>query len=549
MVAAADIDPFVMADVGFTFARSFGDGTWLQVMDSFRAARRDRQLRDGRSTAGTLLTTGLVPVGRADGWARQQPASTLAVAERVARLTAGLRDRSRTLDTVRVRLAFDAPACWPYHRLAIHDDQATRPFDAAILELDPAGTIVSVPDDTTWNVTLYESGMVDGDLGRQRAHPAGTFTTSGQDLELHATFTCGDTPSATLTAIPAADRLPAPTALRLGGWAEGYDREKHRRRELPFTVAAQDGRFIALDWDPDTGWTELTSRDGRRWASRSIPATDGLPEPTEGLDARLWSVGDGLVLTAVVSSATGTLELWTWTRVGTADWVAGTPVPVAADLAVRTVAEHGGLRLLGLGSDGSGSITSLLRSADDGAWEPVAGPVGDLVALTGTADGFAGVVADAGGALVSSADGLAWATAGRLPEGPLGSPALTVVDGRLFLAATDAAAVETIGWQQAGDGTWGPVLRTLGTLLDHGLAASGSTVAVLTRVGDEYGFGAGAVSTDGGQTWDRGEAVDTVADVCPLSVAIAGTTAVAGIGMCDPSSVATRWHEPPRARR
>ena len=93
------------------------------------------------------------------------------------------------------------------------------------------------------------------------------------------------------------------------------------------------------------------------------------------------------------------------------------------------------------------------------------------------------------------------------------------------------------------------MLRTLGTLLDHGLAASGSTVAVLTRVGDEYGFGAGAVSTDGGQTWDRGEAVDTVADVCRLSVAVAGTTAVAGTGTCEPTLVATRWHEPPRARR
>ena len=88
-------------------------------------------------------------MGRAEGWPRQQPASTLAVAERVNRLTADLRDRSRALDTVRVRLAFDAPAGWPYHGLAIHDGQATRPFVAAILEHDPAGTIVLVPHDTT----------------------------------------------------------------------------------------------------------------------------------------------------------------------------------------------------------------------------------------------------------------------------------------------------------------------------------------------------------------------------------------------------------------
>ena len=274
-------------------------------MDSFSADGRD-EFRDDRSKAGTMLTTGLAPVGtrrgvgtsasRVDRDGRRAGSSGSPQAARSGR---GRSTRCACASRS-TRPAAGRTTGWPSTTTRRRDPSTPRSWSST----RPVRSSASL-DDSSWNVTLYESGMLDGEQDGNVRIPAGTFATSGQDLELHATFSCGDTPSATLTATPAAEPLPAPLAVRHGGWTEGYDREKRRRRAQPFTVAAHDGHFVALDWDPDTGWTELTSRDGRRWSSWSIPATDGLPKPTEGLDARLWSVGEGLMLTAVVPSATG----------------------------------------------------------------------------------------------------------------------------------------------------------------------------------------------------------------------------------------------------
>ena len=562
IAAAAPIDPYVQADIGFTLVRTFGDGTWLQVMKHFQT-RPSRAVRPGRPLSGRISTMGLVPVRTADAWTEQQDGSTIDLARMVARSTWGLPDPSRPLRTVRVRLAVDAPGCWPYLRLAIHDDQAARPFDADLLGLDPAGTVVDVPDGLPWTVSLWQGGIFDGNETGGISVQAGDFTTAGEDLEVTAHYVCGEgagSYSGSLTVAPAIEPLPSPTVLRQIEWTPALDGPRHGQRMLPFTVTSTPRGFVALGWDPDDGWTEWWSRDGARWRSRSIPTADGLPVPPDLLDVGLWSVDDTPRLTTIGAQPDGSRQLRVWRRTAPGRWSdeggidagagagAAPPLEGAEVGSVGAFVGSGGTTLLLLVPEaGWTDAVRLLRRDATGAWQPSGPPDGTVTSVVSTPDGFtiaARTTADSGATdtLLTSADGLDWTPGGTLPTDGSGAAQLALVDGAWLAFATDGMGL-THGWRREPDGSWTPTLVALGSLFPGGVAADGRMVTVLTSIDDRGsdGFTAGAVSRDGGRTWQRGEAIDSAPGWCRMSLAIRPPMGVGGAGGCRARPAATRW--------
>ncbi len=560
IAAAASIDPSVQAAVGFTLVRTFGDGTWLQVMQHFQV-RPSRAVRPGRPLSGRIATMGLVPVRDADGWTTQQDGAAIDLARQVARATRGLTDPSRPLRTVRVRLAVDAPGCWPYLRLAIHDDQAARPFDANLLELDPAGTVVDVPDGLPWTVSLWQGGVFDGNETGGVSVQAGTFTTAGKDLEVTAHYACGGEPGSyagSLTVTPAHEPLPGPTVLRHTEWTEALEGPRHGQRMLPFTVTSTPGGFVALGWDPDDGWSEWSSRDGARWRSRTIPASDGLPVPPDLLDVRLWSVEDAPRLTTITTQPDGSRQLRIWRRTAPGRWSDEGGIDVGAGVAppldatgtgsVGVLMGSGATELMLLVPDaGWTDAVRLLRRAGTGTWVPAAPADGMITSVVAAPDGFAMAVrtADDSGvadALLTSADGLGWTPAGTLPTGGPGTAQLAVADGTSYAFASDGAGL-THGWRREPDGSWTPTLVALGSLFPGGVAANGRMITVLTHIEDPgfAGFTAAVVSRDGGRTWDRGQAAEGAPPGCQMSLGVRPPVAITGAGGCRARPAATRW--------
>lgn len=552
--AAPLVGPEAQAEIGVTLVRTFGDGTWMQVLDTFDGRRA---LSPGRTSSGRIASMGLVPVRAVEGWSRQQYGSTIDLARRIARATRDLPDPSRALPTVRVRLAVDAPGCWPYLRLAIHDDQGARPLDADLLELDPASTVVDVPDGLPWTVSLWEGGIFDGnDTGGVSAQ-AGSFTTAGENLEVTAHYVCdgAGTYTGSLTVAPASDPLPRPTTLSRLESTSTLEGPRQGRKRLPFTVTSTPRAFLALGWAPDDGWTEWSSRSGTRWRSRLVPITDGLPSPPDLLDARLWSVDQAPRLTTITEMPDGSRQVRIWQRTSQGRWsnesgidagvVAGS-VPASVDAGyVGAFVGHGGDALLLLSPDAKTSTGQVrLLRWDGGEWRAAAPTDGMVTSVAATADGFAIAVRTTGGGdptdtLLTSADGATWAVAGSLPTGTSGPPQLAVADGTLLAFSSDATGM-THGWRWEPDGSWSPALVTLGTLFPGGIAAHDGMVTVLTRIDGRAMFTAAAVSRDGGRTWARGEAVDESPKACRFSIAIRPPTAVVGAGGCRARSAATR---------
>lgn len=528
----------------------------MQVLDTFDGRRT---LSPGRKSSGRIASMGLVPVRGAEGWSRQQYGATVDLARRVARATRDLPDRSRPLPTVRVRLAIDAPGCWPFLRLAIHDDQGAQPLDADLLEFDPAGTVVDVPDGLEWTMSLWETGIFDGnDTGGVSAQ-AGSFTTAGEDFDLTAHYTCDeDTGSITgsLTSAITGSPLPHPTALRHLESTPALEGPRQGRKRLPFTVTATPQKFLALGWSPDGGWIEWSSRDGARWRSRSIPVAEDLPSPPDLIDVRLWSVEGAPRLTTITAMPDGSRQLRIWHRTSPGRWSsesgieAGTrtgPLPGPVDAgSVGALVGHEDDTLLLLYPDAKTSTGSirLLRSDASGEWRQAAPTDGTVTSVAATADGFAIAVRMTGVAgsadrLLTSADGATWTVVGNLPTGTSGPPQLALADGTLLAFSSDATST-TRGWRWEPDGSWSATLVAPGTLFPGGATASRRTVTVLTRIDGRGTFTAAAVSHDGGRTWARGEAVDESPKACRISTAIRSPKVVVGAGRCRAMSAATR---------
>jgi hypothetical protein len=142
--------------------------------------------------------------------------------------------------------------------------------------------------------------------------------------------------------------------------------------------------------------------------------------------------------------------------------------------------------------------------------------------------------------LLTSADGATWTEAGTLPSGAYGPPQLAVADGTLLVFSSDETGM-TRGWRREPDGNWTPTLVALGTLFPGSVAASGRMVTLLIRIDGWSTFTAGAVSLDGGRTWDRNGATDESSETCRISLAISPPIAVTGAGGCDAWMAAARW--------
>jgi hypothetical protein len=327
---------------------------------------------------------------------------------------------------------------------------------------------------------------------------------------------------------------------------------------LPFTVTSTPRGFVALDWDPDDGWREWSSRDGARWRSRTIPAADGLPVPPDLVDVRLWSVDGTPRLTTITAQPGGSRQLRVWRRTAPGRWSDGdgfdagtgaTPgLEASAAGSVGAFVGSGGTELLLLVPDGGWTEgVRLLHRAGTGAWQPAGPAEGTITSVVAAPDGFAMAVRTRGDAgatdtLLTSTDGLEWTPAGTLPTGG-GEPAqVAVADETLHAFSSDETGL-THGWRREPDGSWTPTLVALGSLFPGSVAAAGRMITVLTHIEDPgfSGFTAGVVSRDGGRTWDRGQASEGAPPWCRMSLAIRPPVAVAGAGGCRERPAATRW--------
>ena len=182
-----------------TLVRSFGGGTWLQVLPFSFGGNGALEADAGRlgsiaSTAGRLFPFGLFPSGQATRLPAEPdllPAAFDYGADvEHRRRDAG--DASKPLPTAPGQLHVRInPPCDGSWVLTLHDEAGDRIFDAG---LDGARVIdeeLQIPTDVAWWLTLQDGGGIDFDQGRQgtgvRIGPIGT---TEQAIAIDAAFDC-----------------------------------------------------------------------------------------------------------------------------------------------------------------------------------------------------------------------------------------------------------------------------------------------------------------------------------------------------------------------
>jgi len=182
-----------------TLVRSFGGGTWLQVLPFSFGGNGALEADAGRlgsigSTTGTMFPYGLFPSGQATLLQAEPdllPAGFDYGAD-VERRRRDIGDGSLPLATaagqLRVRIN---PACEGSWVLTMHDEAGDRIFDTPLNGARAIDERIPIPTGVPWWLTLQDGGGIDFDQGRSgsgvRVGPIGT---TEQAIAVDAAFNC-----------------------------------------------------------------------------------------------------------------------------------------------------------------------------------------------------------------------------------------------------------------------------------------------------------------------------------------------------------------------
>jgi hypothetical protein len=549
-VAATDGIESPVVVVGFSLVRTFGQGTWLQVLraDDLSDGRRARPAGTTMMIGGSIPQAPVVPAAGVQLWG-QGLRSSLGIAE--------IRDRLRTrpdpsapVPTVTAQLGITTAGCAPHAQVQLVDGWDTVPFAGPVATVGPAGTLVSLPDGTDWSLLVAGSKI-------------GQIRTAGQDLVIQGSATCQADAAddaarvqGRVTGEAASAPLPAPPAPV--PWIVATEAFRSSRPSGPTLLAAAPDGFLSIDRHPATGWQVSRSADGMRW--HTLDAAQ-LPRAVRAgaIDGAALAAADGRFAVAGIAQDVGGGDGFVaWTSTDGRTWAPATVDlpsgrPAGASLTFRSLVAADG-RWLAL-ADGDGALGGYAWTSTDGrSWKaavprPPAGT--SLVAVSAGPSRLLGVARPDDPAqpdlLVTSADGRDWAEAGTLPVSGALAAAVGETAAGTIVAAFDRSDVAPIEAWVSGDGgtTWERTLDGTVDLRLDGLTVGGSTVIVAGSVRyGERGLTAvpwAATSRDGGRTWRASMVVNGDGDGrCATRVAAGAGAAVLTVADCtgDPSP---RW--------
>jgi hypothetical protein len=184
--------------VELTLVRTFGGGTWLQVIpfgvDDGSIEGRARRMGAIEANRGTLFPFGLFPSHRSNLVQAGQWmfATRFDYGRTVERLRRDADDATTPLTMAAGHLLVDiAPRCDHAARLTLHDDAGDRAFDAEVLEESRIEGDFEIPIGIPWRLTLHDGGGIDFDQGRQGwGIRVGRIESDGSTVGVHATFDC-----------------------------------------------------------------------------------------------------------------------------------------------------------------------------------------------------------------------------------------------------------------------------------------------------------------------------------------------------------------------
>jgi hypothetical protein len=182
--------------VNMTLVRTFGSGTWLQVLPLLAdGAARARAGRLGaiRRVGGRVYPFGLFPADRAtpvraDRW---MFTSRFDYGPVVERLRQRVPDRSDPIRTVKGHVAVDlAASCARAAHLTLHDTAGNRVFDTPLRDERRIEGTFRIPVSGTWRLTLHDGSGIDFARIRGWGIRIGPIESDGGPIDVRALVDC-----------------------------------------------------------------------------------------------------------------------------------------------------------------------------------------------------------------------------------------------------------------------------------------------------------------------------------------------------------------------
>jgi hypothetical protein len=179
-----------------TLVRTFGGGTWLQVLPFLDGgAAPGSRLGAIKPASGTLFPFGLFPADEATPIAEElvRAGVDMDYAEVVEAARLAVDDPTEPLRTgpARLRVAFDH-SCDASYRLTMHDDAGDRVFDVPVFGLPSIDDTIDLPTDVRWRLTLHDTGGIDFDQRSGWGIRIGDIATDGTPTVVDARFDCAE---------------------------------------------------------------------------------------------------------------------------------------------------------------------------------------------------------------------------------------------------------------------------------------------------------------------------------------------------------------------
>jgi hypothetical protein len=538
-----------VAVIGLTLVRTFGGGEWLQMSGTQDLVDGRRSARLAKLTAieGWIPRAPVVPSGEAHVWGlRQGP--NLGIDE-LTGLLGTAEQGSAPVPTVTFKLDLRATGCGAHQAVQLVDGWSTLPLAGSVATVGPAGTLVAVPDRTSWTLRIGGTSV-------------GEVEAAGEDRVFEATVECQrDAEGATIvegsvTTEVAPATLPVPPDPI--AWLAARESFRRDRPVTPSLPAAVPEGFVIIERTFDRGWAVERSVDGLRW--RAIPDAR-LPAPlrSDRITGPRMAAADGrLVLAGIVADAMGGQRFTAWSSPDARRWtpaavMAAAGRPAATTLALRSLVAADG-RWFAL-ADGDGTTGGFAwTSADGRTWTAVVPKTPEGTSLVAVAAGpsrLLGIARPDDPALpdllVGSPDGRRWTALAPLPVDRAAAASVGETVARGVIAAFERSPVAPIEvWVSSDDGaSWTRTLDGSVALQLDGLTVRDETVVVAgsLRYGERglEGEPWAAVSRDGGATWRAEIPVNGFGDgACDTVVAVGPAAAILTVSQCSGNPI-PRW--------
>jgi hypothetical protein len=188
----------MMVSAELTLVRTFGEGTWLQVLP-FLSGPDGALPAAGRLGAiapetGRIFPFGLFPADQAtpieaNPFGFRDGLDYAAVVEE-ARTAAGDTSRRPAMTPALLHTAIDPP-CEGSSVLAMHDASGNWVFQRPLFEVADIEAPLELPSDTAWWLTLHDGGGIDFDQGRQGwGLRLGPIMPTDQPMTIEGAFDC-----------------------------------------------------------------------------------------------------------------------------------------------------------------------------------------------------------------------------------------------------------------------------------------------------------------------------------------------------------------------